>query len=115
MGGVISRISTVAIFTPQRCVTSSILACKSWLICSRLANTSSSGISPHNRPQRGRGNPLGGSRKILDLDHAGDRIALGQQIVELTLAEDAAEGGLAGRLGGTSCVNTDARGRRLGA
>ena len=27
-GGVISRISTVVIFTPQRCVTSSILACK---------------------------------------------------------------------------------------
>jgi hypothetical protein len=28
----------------------------------------------YHRSQRGRGNPLGGSRKILDLYHAGDGI-----------------------------------------
>ena len=45
-GGTISRISTLVIFTPQRSVTSSSLARRMWLISSRLASTSSSGMSP---------------------------------------------------------------------
>ena len=45
-GGTISRISTLVIFTPQRSVTSSSFARRMWLISSRLASTSSSGMSP---------------------------------------------------------------------
>jgi len=45
-GGTISRISTLVILTPQRSVTSSSLARRMWLISSRLASTSSSGMSP---------------------------------------------------------------------
>src|SRR5437667_175268 len=45
-GGMISRISTVVTFTPQRCVTSSSFARSTSLICSRLARTSSRGMSP---------------------------------------------------------------------
>jgi hypothetical protein len=45
-GGVISRISTVVTFTPHRWVTSSSFTRRTSLICSRLASTSSSGMSP---------------------------------------------------------------------
>ena len=42
----ISRISTLVTFTPQRSVTSSSFARSSSFICSRLASTSSSAMSP---------------------------------------------------------------------
>ena len=42
----ISRISTFVTFTPHRSVTSSSFARRIWLISSRLASTSSRGMSP---------------------------------------------------------------------
>ena len=45
-GGIISRISTLVTFTPQRSVISSSLTRRTSLISSRLASTSSSMMSP---------------------------------------------------------------------
>ena len=45
-GGTISRISTFVTFTPHRSVTSSSFTRRISFICSRLASTSSSDMSP---------------------------------------------------------------------
>src|SRR3989304_4355869 len=95
----ISRISTFVTLTPQRSVTSSSFARRSWLISSRLASTSSRGMSPTTARRGGAGEVRHLHDAHLRIEHLVERdeidrdrrVVLGDRVLSRYLEEELAK------------------------